>query len=98
MKTASMTNLRAHFGDYIKASGRAPIVVTRKGKAVAALIAIKDADEVERFMMGNSPRLQEILDSAEKRIAAGQGIPSSQFWKEVAVETALKTGKARKTA
>jgi PHD/YefM family antitoxin component YafN of YafNO toxin-antitoxin module len=59
-------------------------VVTRNGKPTAVLLEVSDDDELERLLMAHSPRLQEILASARRRIEAGGGIPDDEFWKDVA--------------
>ncbi len=84
MKIASVADVKAHFSAYLRASKQGPVVVTRNGKATAVLLAVSDDDELERLLMAHSPRLQEILASAQRRIEAGAGIPDDEFWKDVA--------------
>jgi hypothetical protein len=40
-------------------------------------------DELERVLMADSPRLQELLAAARHRIDAGAGISDDEFWKDV---------------
>jgi hypothetical protein len=54
-------------------------------------VKIAAAHELERMQMANSPRLQEILTAARKRIAAGEGIPEDEFWAKVNAETKKRT-------
>jgi prevent-host-death family protein len=93
MKVASATEVAADFAGYLKASKQGPIVVTRNGKPVAVLLRTEDAEDLERLLMGHSPKLQTILEEARKRFRAGAGIPHETFWKEVEAENA---GKAKK--
>jgi prevent-host-death family protein len=97
VKTASAAEVKAHFGAYLKASEKGPIVVTRNRKPVAILSAMTDKEELERLAMAYSPRLQEILEAARKRINAGEGIPHDEFWAEVKREqgTKKRAGKLR---
>lgn len=83
MKVASLADVKAHFGAYVKASEQGPVVVTRNGKPVAVLVAAGDKAEIEELVAAHSPRLRAILKSARKRIRAGAGIPHGEFWKEV---------------
>lgn len=83
MKIVSVAEVKAHLSAYIKASQESPVVVTRNGKPVAALVALNDEEELERLMMSHSPRLQAILERARRRIRAGKGIPADAFWKSV---------------
>ena len=96
MKIASLADVKTHFSSYVKASTDGPVVVTRNGKPVAVLLAVTDEDDLERLMMAHSRRLQALLAAARKRIEAGQGIPSDQFWAEV--EAGKRRSKRRKPA
>ncbi len=50
-------------GAYLKAAEEGPVVVTRHGKPVAVLLSVEDDDELERLVLGYTPRFQEILES-----------------------------------
>ena len=101
MKVASVAEVRADFGAYLKASEKGPVVVTRQGKPVAVLLATYREEDLERLMMGHSPKLQAILQAARKRFRSGAGIPHEIFWKEVKAANARKRKRrngVRKTA
>ena len=93
MKVASQDEVAAHFAEYLKATKKGPVVVTSKGKPVAVLIRSESEDDVERLLMGHSPKLQSILEAARKRFREGRGIPHESFWKEVEAENASKKTK-----
>ena len=97
MKVASVAEVKADFGVYLKASKQGPVVVTRSGKPVAVLVWTSGQDDVERLLMGHSPRLQAILEAARKRFRSGAGIPHETFWKEVEAENADRIKKRRGT-
>lgn len=86
MKTASIADMKAHFGDYVNESQEEPVVVIRKGKAVAILLAVGDDDEPERLLLAHSPKFQALLNKSRRQIAETGGIPHDQFWREVAKE------------
>lgn len=75
MKVASVADVKAKLSAYLTASREGPVVVTRNGKAVAVLLAVEDDEELERLVMGHSPRLRAILDAARSRVRAGKGVP-----------------------
>jgi prevent-host-death family protein len=93
VKTASVTEMASDFSAYLKASEEGPVVVTRNGKPVAVLLGATDKEDVERLLMGHSPRLQSLLEAARKRFRAGKGIAHEQFWKEVEAENSSRTKK-----
>jgi prevent-host-death family protein len=99
MKVASVAEMEADFGEYLKASQKAPVVVTRNGKPVAILLKAPDAGELERTLMGHSPQLQSILEAARGRFRKAHGIPHEQFWQEIEADSAQerpKRSRARK--
>ena len=67
--------------------------MTSKGKPVAVLLRSDSEEDLERVLMGHSPKLQTILEAARRRFRGGAGIPHETFWKEVEAENA---GKIRK--
>ena len=72
MKIASVASVKAKFSGYIEASKSGPVVVTKNGKPVAVLLSMQDEDEIGRLLMAYSPRLQKIVQAAEKQSRAAQ--------------------------
>lgn len=88
MKIASVADVKAHFSAYLRASEQGPVVVTRNGKPVAALVPVSDEEDLERLLMAHSPKLQAILNAARMRFRSGAGIPHEEFWQQVGAESA----------
>ena len=93
MKVASQDEVAADFAEYVKATKKGPVIVTSKGKPVAILLSSESADDVERWLMGHSPKLQSILEAARKRFQKGRGIPHETFWKEIETDNGGKNRK-----
>ena len=87
MKTASVAALKAHLNDYLEESQQGPVIVTRSGKPVAALVALTDDDELERLMLSHSPKFRAIVERSRRQIEETGGIPHEQFWREVESES-----------
>jgi prevent-host-death family protein len=83
MKVASVADVKAKLSAYVKASERGPVVITRNGKAVAAIVPLADDNDIESLLIGYSPRLRAILAAARQRMQSGQGIAHNQFWQSV---------------
>jgi prevent-host-death family protein len=83
MKIASVANVKARLSEYVRESQHGPVVITRNGKAVAAIVPLADDDEAERLILGYSRKLQVILDAARQRIQAGKGIGHEEFWRQM---------------
>lgn len=96
MKIASVAEVKAQFSAYIKETEQGPVIVTRNGRPVAALLAVKDDDELERLLLAHSPRLQSLLETGRQQIHSGQGISHEDFWREVDGESP-KLKRRRKT-
>jgi PHD/YefM family antitoxin component YafN of YafNO toxin-antitoxin module len=91
LKVASQSEVAADFAGYVKATKKGLVVVTDQGKPVAVLLRSDGEDDLERLLMGHSPKLQSILEAARKRFRKGHGIPHERFWKEVEAETRTKS-------
>ena len=72
MKTASISEIKANFAAYIKATESGAVVVTRRGRPVAVLLDVRDDDELERIILSHSRKLRAILDAAHEQIRAGK--------------------------
>lgn len=97
MRVASQSEVAADFVGYVNATKKGPIIVTDKGRPVAVLVRSENADDIERLLMGHSPKLQSILEAARKRFREGRGIPHEAFWKEVEAENVRAIRKQSRT-
>ncbi len=100
MKIASVADIKAHFSAYLRSAARGPVVVTRGGKPVAALLAIDDEEELERLVLAYSPRLRTLLNAARQRLRAGAGIRHEDLWQavETGIDSSRQSGPHTKTA
>ena len=97
MKIASVAEIKSQLSSFLKASEAGPVVVTRNGRPVAVIVAVQDADEIERLLMAYSPRLQAMLETSRKQIRKGDVLSHEEFWKEVdASRTSQRRGSKRK--
>lgn len=87
MKIAPVADVKAHFSSYLEASAAEPIIVTKNGRPVAAIVAIADDDELERLVLAHTPRFRRLLDDAEERIRRAGGVTHEDFW---GVDTATR--------
>jgi prevent-host-death family protein len=96
VKIASVTEIKAQFSAYLKESEQGLVIVTHNGKAVAALLAVRDDDELERLVLAHSPRLLSLLETSRQQIREGEGIRHEDFWREMDEEKAGKGRSKRK--
>ncbi|HZT80807.1 MAG TPA: type II toxin-antitoxin system prevent-host-death family antitoxin [Gemmataceae bacterium] len=83
MKTVSAARIAAQFNDYLEASRKQPVLVTRNGKPVAVLVAVQDQAEAEELARSRVRSLRSVLQEASEQIERGGGIPHDQFWGEL---------------
>ena len=96
MKVASLADVKAGFSAYVKQSVSGPVVVTRNGRPVAVLVAVRDEDDREHLLLAHSPRLRAVLDAGRREIRGGEGISHEMFWKGLSKPTAAVTKRPRK--
>jgi prevent-host-death family protein len=83
VKTASVAEIAAQFNDYLEASREQPVLITRNGKPVAVLLAVRDKAQAEE-LVGRRPRsLRSIFEEAHAQLERGEGIPHDEFWRQV---------------
>jgi prevent-host-death family protein len=94
MRIAPLADVKARLSAYVDECGvDGPVVITRNGKAAAVLLVPYDDDDLERLMLGRSPRFQALLDRSRQSIKEGKGLSEGTFW-----EAVRKRAQERKTA
>ena len=94
MRIAPLAEVKARLSAYLDECGvEGPVVITRNGKAVAVLLVPFDDDDLERLMLGRSPRFQALLDRSRQSIKEGKGLSEESFWNAV-----RKRARERKSA
>ncbi len=94
MRIAPLADVKARLSAYLDECGaEGPIIITRNGKAAAVLLVPYDEDDLERLMLGRSPRFQALLNRSRQSIEEDKGLSEPDFWKAV-----RKRAKERKAA
>jgi prevent-host-death family protein len=84
MKIAPLADVKARLSAYLdECSAEGPVVITRNGKPVAVLLAPFDDDDLERLMLGRSPRFQGLLERSRRSLKQGKGLSEKEFWAAV---------------
>jgi prevent-host-death family protein len=94
VRIAPLADVKARLSAYVDACGaEGPVVITRNGKAAAVLLVPFDDDDLERLMLGRSPRFQALLDRSRQSIKEGKALSEEAFW-----EAVRKRARERKSA
>src|SRR5437899_2117049 len=95
MRIAPLADVKARLSAYLDECGaEGPVVITRNGKAVAVLLVPFDDDDLERLMLGRSPRFQALLNRSRRSITEGKGLSEEAFWKAVRQRAQARKGAA----
>jgi prevent-host-death family protein len=101
MKIASLADVKARLSAYLDECGvEGPLVITRNGKPAAVLLVPHDDEDLQRLLLGRSPRLLALLDRSRKSIEEGKGLPEKAFWEAVRKRSPSRktpTAKGRRT-
>jgi prevent-host-death family protein len=80
MKIVSLAEIIAKFADYLNADRGEPILITENGQPVAAMTLIKDPEALERFLLANNPKFNQVLDKYRQSLKEEGGLKSEDFW------------------
>ncbi len=78
MKTLDMAQATAPLADYARKVRREPVIVTQRGRPVAALMPIENADQ-ETVTLSTHPRFLALIERARRRHKAEGGISSHEM-------------------
>jgi prevent-host-death family protein len=98
MKTASIADVKARFSAHLRDLEKGPLVITRKGRPVGVLLGVQDEDEIERLILGYTPRLRAILEAAEQWIREGEGLSHEELTRQADAESTVAPQPARARA
>ncbi len=97
MRVVSLADVKARLSAYLDECGiEGPIVITRNGKTAAVLLVPYDDDDLERLLLGRSPRFQALLNRSRRSIEAGEGLSEDAFWKAARKRVQARKGTTRR--
>jgi prevent-host-death family protein len=78
--TITTADARKHFADIVNkvAYGQDPIILTRRGEKVAALVSIEELELLQQ--------IEDVIDIEDAKQAlseAGENIPANEVWKQL---------------
>jgi prevent-host-death family protein len=84
MRIAPLAHVKARLSAYLdECASEGPVIITRNGKAAAVLLVPYDDNDLERLLLGRSPRFQALLDRSRQNIKAEKGLSEGAFWEAV---------------
>jgi PHD/YefM family antitoxin component YafN of YafNO toxin-antitoxin module len=93
MKTIDIKKATGQLRDYAEIAEDEVVVVTRKGKPVAAVVALDDAD-YESLSLSTNSRFVEIIARSRARLEKEGGIPSDEVRRQLGIPRPKRRGRS----
>ena len=78
MKTVEMAEATASLSDYARKARKETLIVTRRGKPVAALMPVDARTDLENLVVTTHPTFRTILERSEARYKTEGGLSTKQ--------------------
>ena len=98
MKSIDMSKSRRSLASYVKElDGGKPVVITKNGKTIAALVPLTDMDW-ESFAVSTNPTFKKIIDEARRSFKLHGGLSTEQVCEQLGIKLPKRhrNGVARK--
>jgi antitoxin (DNA-binding transcriptional repressor) of toxin-antitoxin stability system len=86
MKTIEMTKATLSLSDYTKDINNEPMIITKDGNPIAALISISNAD-LETVSLSNNTQFLALIERSRTRQKTEGGISTEQMHKKLGLLT-----------
>jgi antitoxin (DNA-binding transcriptional repressor) of toxin-antitoxin stability system len=78
MKTVEISKATLPLSDYTKGIKKEPVIITKEGRPVAALVSIPHAD-IEMVSLSNNPKFIALIERSRARQKSERGISSEEM-------------------
>ncbi len=78
MKTVEMAEATASLSDYARKARKETLIVTRRGKPVAALMPVDARTDLENLVVTTHPTFRAIMERSEARYKTEGGLSTKQ--------------------
>jgi prevent-host-death family protein len=94
VKTVEMSEATASLSEYARKARKETVIVTHRGKPVAALMPVDVNTDLENLVVTTHPKFQAIMDRSEARYRAQGGLSTEQVRAQLAArrKTRRKAG------
>jgi prevent-host-death family protein len=94
MKTVEMAEATAPLSEYARRARKGTVVVTRRGKPLAAVVPL-DSDDWEDFVVSQDPGFIEVIKRSEARYRAEGGISLDEMRRKYRVKPTRRPRRPR---
>jgi antitoxin (DNA-binding transcriptional repressor) of toxin-antitoxin stability system len=86
MKTLAITKATCSLADYAKNLQRGALVLTAKGKPIAALVPLENVD-LETLSLSTNPQFLDLIERSRRRLEREGGIPEEEIRRRLRLKT-----------
>src|SRR5688572_22708184 len=79
MKAIELADATGTLADYAKARRKGTLVLTRRGKPVAAVVPVEDVEDWEDLVVGSHPDFVALIERSRRLYKPGTGIPLEEM-------------------
>lgn len=90
MKMIEMNKATGTVAEYAHGISKAPVVFTKKGKPVAALVSLKNVD-AETLRLSTSPEFMALIEKSRARLKSDGGISSAEVRRKLNMKPTKQT-------
>jgi PHD/YefM family antitoxin component YafN of YafNO toxin-antitoxin module len=83
VKTVELTDATGTLAEYSTAGDRDPLVVVRRGKPIAALIALPDDVDLESLSLSTNPEFLALLERSRDSLKRDGGLTNTEMRRRV---------------
>jgi hypothetical protein len=94
MKTLEISDATGPLATYARKLRRRPLIVTRRGRPMMALVPLQNVD-LETLSLSSNPDFIALVESSRARTAAGDGIPLEVVRRRIGLDHPSGEKKAR---
>ncbi len=85
MKTVEITQTTDLLAEYVRHLTNEPLIITKNGKSVAALISMENMD-MESASLGTNPEFLAIIERSRSRLASEGGISGAEMRRRLKIK------------
>ncbi len=89
MKTLEMAKATAPLAEYARDVKREPVIVTVRGKPIAALVSVENAD-METIVLSTHPQFIALIERSRARQKAEGGISSEEMRRRLGIKKTMR--------
>jgi prevent-host-death family protein len=90
MRTLDVTKATGPLADYAREIKKGPVLLTRRGKPVAALVSVRNAD-AETLTLSTSPLFMTLIDRSRSRLKSEDSVSQGEIRSRLNIKRTVRS-------